>query len=79
MLRDQIRMSPESVAGTLDLHDDCVAQQAVEQRGRDDGVAEHIAPFREAPVRRQDHRALFVAMILTSWKNRFAPPGVIGR
>lgn len=56
-------MGSEAVARALDLHDNRVVQQAIKQRGGDDRVAEHIAPFREAPVRRQDHRALFVAMI----------------
>jgi hypothetical protein len=40
-----------------------VVEQPVEQRGGDDGVAEHIAPFRKAAVRSQDHGALLVSCI----------------
>ena len=54
MLRDQIRLGPERSRPPLDLHDDCVVPQPVALRGRDDGIAEHSAPVREAPVRRQE-------------------------
>ena len=51
----------EAVAGALDLDDDGVVEQAVEQRGGDDGIAEDLAPFGEAAVGGQDHGALLVA------------------
>jgi hypothetical protein len=33
-------MSPEAITRAIDLDDDSVMQQAVEQRGGDDGAAE---------------------------------------
>ena len=38
-------------------------QEAVEQRGGDDGIAEDVSPLGEAAVRGEDHGALFVASI----------------
>ena len=38
-----------------------MVQKPVEQRGRNDGIAEDLAPFGEAPVRVEDHGALIVA------------------
>ena len=35
-------MLAHAVAGAFDLHDDGMVQQAVEQGGGDDGVAEHF-------------------------------------
>ena len=35
-------MLSETVAGAFDLDDDGVVQEAIQQRGGDDGVAEHI-------------------------------------
>ena len=32
----------QTVAGAFDLHDDVMMEQAVQQRGCDDGIAEHI-------------------------------------
>ena len=43
-------MCAEAVAGTFDMDDDGVVQKAIKQSGRDDGVAEDFAPFREASV-----------------------------
>lgn len=37
-------------AGTVDLDHDCVVQQAVEERGGDHVVAEHVTPVTEAAV-----------------------------
>jgi hypothetical protein len=45
------------------LHDDRVVQQPVEQRRGDHAIAEHVAPFTEAAVGRQDDRATFIAGI----------------
>jgi hypothetical protein len=50
----------EPVAGTLDLDDDGMVQQAIEQRRGDDGAAEDVAPFGEAAVRGQDHGTAFI-------------------
>jgi len=38
------------VARAFDLDDDCMVQQSVEQRGGDNRIAEHLAPFGEAAV-----------------------------
>jgi len=38
-------------------------EQAIEERGGDDGIAEDLAPFGEAAVRGEDHGALLVASI----------------
>ena len=51
-------MTAETIAGALEAHDDGLVQQAVEQRGSDDGVAEHLAPFSKAAVGGEDHGEL---------------------
>lgn len=38
-------------------------EEPVQESGGDDGAAEDLAPFGEAAVRGQDHRAFFVAGI----------------
>ena len=43
-------MLAHAIAGALDLNDDGVMEQAVEERGGDDGIAEHLAPLGEAAV-----------------------------
>ena len=50
VLGDEVGVRAQAVAGALDLHDDGVVQEAVEQRGGDDGVAEDLAPLGEAAV-----------------------------
>ena len=54
-------MLAQSVAGALDLHHDGVVQEAVEERGCDDLVAEHVAPLGEAAIAGEDHGAALVA------------------
>jgi hypothetical protein len=56
-------MGAQAVAGPLDLDDDGMVQKTVEERGADDGIAEDLAPFGEAAVRREDHRAFLVTGI----------------
>lgn len=56
-------MVSEAVACPLDLKDHGVMEQAIQQSGCHDGITEDIAPFSEAPVRRQDHRAFFITRI----------------
>src|SRR5512135_349818 len=56
-------MLAEAIAGAFDLDDDGVVQQAVQQRGGDDRVAEDLAPFGKAAVGGQDHGAALVAGI----------------
>ena len=50
-----------SVACAFDSDDDCVVEESVEEGRRDDGVSEDVAPFGEASVRCEDHRAFFVS------------------
>ena len=40
-----------------------MVEQPVEEGRRDDGVAEDVAPFGEASVRGEDHRAFFATRI----------------
>ena len=47
-------MAAEPVARALDLDDDRVVQQPVEESRGHNGVAEDLAPFREAAVRGQE-------------------------
>jgi hypothetical protein len=61
VLRDQVGVVAQPIAGTLDLDDDRVVQQPIQQRGGDHGIAEDLTPFRKAAVRGQDHGALFVS------------------
>ena len=61
VLGHEVGVLAQPVAGALDLDDDGMVEQAVEQRGGDDGIAEDLAPFGEAAVGGEDHRAAFVA------------------
>lgn len=61
MLEDQIGVGAQTVAGSFDLDHDGMVEQAVEQRGGDDRIAEDLAPLGKAAVAGQDHGALFVA------------------
>ena len=56
-------MLSESVACAFDSDDRRVVEEPVEEGRRDDGVSEDVAPFREASVRSEDHRAFFVSCI----------------
>lgn len=60
-VRQQVGMTAEAIAGALDADDDRVVEEAVEQLGGDDGVAEHLAPFGKAAVGGEDHGAALVA------------------
>ena len=61
VLGHEIGVLAQSVAGALDLDDHSMVQQAIQQGGGDDGIAEHLAPFGKAAVRGQDHGTAFVA------------------
>ena len=50
VLGHQVGVLAQPVAGPLDLDDDGVVEQAVEQRGGDDGIAEDLSPFGKAAV-----------------------------
>ena len=56
-------MFSESLACAFDSNDRCVVERPVEEGRRDDGVSEDVAPFCEASVRCEDHRAFFVSRI----------------
>jgi hypothetical protein len=45
------------------LQDDGMMQEAVEQRGGDDGIAKDVSPLGGAAVRGEDHGAVFVASV----------------
>ena len=55
MFGDEVGVLSKAIARTLDLDDDRVVQEPVEERGRDHGIAEDLAPFGKAAVRGQDH------------------------
>jgi len=59
----EISVSSQPIAGTLDLDDHGVVEQAIEQRGGDDGIAEDFTPLGKPPVGCQDHGAFFVTRI----------------
>jgi hypothetical protein len=51
------------ITRSFDLDDDGVEQEAIEEPGRDDGIAEDFAPLGEAAVGREDHRAPLIPAI----------------
>jgi IS5 family transposase len=57
----EIGMTAQAVAGSFDLDDHGVVQEAVQERRGDDRIAEDLSPFGEAAVRGEDHGALLVA------------------
>ena len=61
MVGQQIGVFSQAIRCGFDLHDDRVVQQAVEQRRGHHAVTEHVAPFTEAAIGRQDDRAALVA------------------
>ena len=67
-------MGAQAVAGPLDLDDDGVVQEAIEERGGDDGIAEDLAPFGEAAVRREE-RAIVSPCVLDRWRARLSHSG----
>jgi hypothetical protein len=78
MFRDQIGVAAYPVAGALDVDDDCVVQGrsrcAVMITGSPKTSPHSAKPRFEVWI-----MAPFSWRGLTSWKNRFAPPVVIGR
>ena len=54
-------MAAQPVARAFDLDDDGVVHEQAEECRGDDRAAEDLAPFGEAAVRGQDHRAFIVA------------------
>src|ERR671922_2177813 len=51
----------EPIAIAADSDDVAVVEQPVEDRGRHHRIGEHHAPFADAAVRRDEHRAALVA------------------
>ena len=77
MLWHEIGMLAEPIARPFDLDDDGVVKQTIEKRGGDDGIAEDLAPFGEAPVGSEDHGTPLVAgvdeleeQIPAAWNDR---------
>ena len=68
----------EPIARPLDLDDNGVVKQAIEQCSCDDGIAKHFAPFGEAAVRSEDHRAFFIARV-DQLEEQIAAAGTTGR
>ena len=56
-----LELLAEPVAVALDVNGDGVVEQAIEDRGRDHGIAEHLAPGPEALVAGEDDGAALVA------------------
>ena len=50
MLGYEVGVLTQAIARSLDLDDDGVVQQAIEERGGDDGIAEDFAPLGEAAI-----------------------------
>ena len=61
MLRHQVGVRAQSVAGAFDADHGGMVQQSVEQCGGHHPVAEHFAPFGEAAVGGEHHGAFFVS------------------
>ena len=51
---NEVGVLAHAITGALDLNDDSMMEQPVEQRGGDDGIAEDLAPLREASVRGEE-------------------------
>ena len=54
VLRDEIGVAAEAIAGAFDLDHDGVVEEPVEERGCDDRITEHLAPLGEAAVRGEE-------------------------
>jgi hypothetical protein len=65
VLGDEVGMLAQAIARAFYLDDDGVVQQAIEQRGGDDGLAED-SPHSEKPR-------------FESWRKRLPPPATTGR
>ncbi len=60
---NEVRVFSESAACAFDSDDDGVVEESVEEGRRDVRVSEDVAPFGEASVLSEDHRAFFVSRI----------------
>src|SRR3954470_15619637 len=67
VLRNEVGVLAHAVARALDLHHDGVVQQSVQQGGGDHRVRENLAPFGKAAIGRQDHGALLIARVRSSF------------
>ena len=50
IVRDQIGMLAQPIAGTLDVDNDGMVKQTIEQRSGDNRVPEDVTPFGESAV-----------------------------
>src|SRR5262249_8341032 len=62
-LRHEIGMLAETITRSLDLDDDGVMEEAIEECGGDNWVAEDLTPFGKAAVGGEDHGGALVAGI----------------
>lgn len=63
MLWNEISMTTQAVACSLDVHDDGVMEETIQQSGRHDGISKDFTPLCKAAVGGQDHRAFFIARV----------------
>ena len=61
MLRDEIGVLAQTVAGALDLDDDGVVKEPVQQGRGHDGITKNLAPLGKTAIGGEDHGAFFVA------------------
>jgi hypothetical protein len=50
IFRDQVGVTAEAIAGSLNLDDNCMVKQAIQQSGGDDSASKDLAPFGKAAV-----------------------------
>jgi hypothetical protein len=77
VLRDQVGVLAQPVAGTFDLDHHGMVEQAIEQGGSDHGTAENLASLGEAAIGGQNHRAALMASV-DQLEEQVAPPGTTG-
>jgi hypothetical protein len=63
VLRHAIGMLAQAITRSLDLNDDGVMEEAIEECGGDNWVAEDLTPFGKAAVGGEDHGGALVARI----------------
>ena len=71
-------MLAQSIRGALDFDDDGVMEEAVEQSGGEDVVADDVAPVPEAAIGGEDEGALFVPCV-DELEEQGCPAGLKGQ
>ena len=75
MLGYEIRVTTQPVACAFDLNNDSMVLEPIQQRGRDDRIAEDVSPFCKAPIGGQDHGPFFVSGVDELEEQIAAPVG----